>query len=151
MATARFRLQIKFWLDLHKTEERDLADLIAELKQARTFSRVVRDGIRLVTDLWRGNLDVLLMLFPWVEEAFYQRFAEQQPESDRAIQAHLARLEQLFLEQGNRPVTVTGGLKPLAAMSQSNEEEGNLLVVKQAQSDGNSAQNFLEAAFGLVQ
>ena len=155
MATARFRLQIKFWLDLHKTEERDLADLIAELKQARTFSRVVRDGIRLVTDLWRGNLDVLLALFPWVEEAFYQRFVEQQPGLDSAIQAHLTRLEQLLLEQGNNPVTVTGsGLKPSVGVAQSmhiQEEMDSLLVVKKSQAGGNSAQNFLDAAFGLVQ
>ena len=155
MAATRFRLQVKFWLDLHKTEESELADLIADLKQERIFSRLVRDGVRLATDLWRGNLDVLLALFPWVEEAFYQRFAEQQAGPDSAIQVHLARLEQLLLEPGSKPVNATGsGLKPLVGVAQSKpiqEEVDNLLVIKKAQSGGNSAQNFLEAAFSLVQ
>jgi len=52
MAADRFRLQYKFWLDMNKPDEEALAEVIDELKQDRTYTRVVRDGIRLVVDLW---------------------------------------------------------------------------------------------------
>jgi hypothetical protein len=160
MTAARFRLQIKFWLDLHKAEESELADLIAELKQERTFSRVVRDGIRLVVDLWRGNLDVLLALFPWVEEAFYARFREQQSMPETAIQEQLAKLERLLIEQGNTPVAglsrsvaaTAGGPKPMAVPAVPGPvfaEEEEELVIRKARSDGESANNFLASAFSL--
>jgi hypothetical protein len=162
MAAARFRLQVKFWLDLHKAEENELADLIAELKQQRTFSGVVRDGIRLMVDLWRGNLDVLLALFPWVEDAFYERVAAQQPSSDAAIQEQLTKLERLLIEQGNQPISASssavaatgGGPKalavPVVAGPVFNDDDAMDLVVKKAKSDGKSAQNFLDSAFSLL-
>ena len=156
MATTRFRLQVKFWLDLHKSEESSLADLIAELKQARTFSRVVRDGIRLVADLGQGDLDVLLTLFPWVEDAFYERFKEQQPASDSALQQQLARLEKLLIEQGSWPVdmSITGPKKlaiPITTPPINDNSDDSLLVIKPAKSEHDSSQNFLNSAFDLVQ
>ena len=161
MARQRFRLQVRFWLDLHKAEESELADLIADLKQERTFSRVVRDGIRLMVDLGRGNLDTLVALFPWVEEAFYERFTAKQQTSDAALKDQLARLERLLIEQGNLPIAsvsapapaVNGGPKPLkvspVAAPVFDDDDGAELVIKKAKSDGLSAQNFLDSAFGL--
>jgi len=156
MAKQRFRLQYKFWLDMNNPQEHKLAEKIEALKQGRVFSQVVRDGISLIVDLWDGNLDVLLSLFPGVEEAFYKRFMEQQPAADYTFQEQLARLERLLLEQGNKPLAASsGGPKPLAVNMPikpvQEEEDEVILPIKKAKSSGTSAQNFLNSAFNLVQ
>lgn len=150
MPKERFRLQYKFWLDVNKADEYELAETIGELKENKTYSRVVRDGIRLMVDLCRGNLDVLLVLFPWVEDAFYERFAAQQPASDHVLQEQLAKLERLLTAQGNVPAAATGDSPNVAQHTGSEGDEG-IVPIKQAKSSGNSAQNFLDAAFNLVQ
>ena len=152
MAARRFRLQVMFWLDLHKSEESELADLIAELKERRNFSRAVRDGIRLIWSLGQGNLDVLLALFPWVEDAFYECFKEREPASDATLQQQLARLETLLLQQGNVPIE-TGPKKLLTppVTPEDDDFDDNLLVIRKAASECESARNFLDAAFNLVQ
>jgi hypothetical protein len=153
MAKQRFRLQFKFWLDMNKADEHALAEQIENLKQGGAFTKAIRDGIHLIVDLWQGNLDVLLTLFPWVEEAFYQRFTEHQ--SETSIQTQLARLEKLLIEQGSMPIS-SNPYQPkkliapqIAAPMQDDADE--LLRIKKAKSDSTSAQNFLDAAFGLVQ
>ena len=155
MAKSRFRLQYKFWLDLNKPEEHNLAEAIEDLKEQRAFIRAVRDGIRLVVDLWNGNLDVLLELFPGVEEAFYERFQQQQPASDASLQEQLARLESLLLQQGNAPVAMSNsGPKPLKVPEISGpklDDDSDLIVMKKAQGDGSSAANFLNSALNLIQ
>ena len=156
MAKERFRLQFKFWLDVNKPDEYALAETIAELKENKSFSRVVRDGIRLMVDLWRGNLDVLLALFPWVEDAFYERFAMQQPAPDYGLQKRLDSLEKLLLQQGNVPLESSpSGPKPLtkvvASAPKSLTADDDLLVMRKAKSDGSSSKNFLDSAFNLVQ
>ena len=155
MAKSRFRLQYKFWLDLNKPHEKELAELIEDLKEQRSFSGVVRDGIRLIVDLWHGNLDVLLELFPGVETAFYERFQQQQPVPEVAIHEQLARLESLLLQQGNTPVaTANSGPKPMNVpqiAGPTDDGAEDLIVIKKAKSDGKSAQNFLDSAFSLIQ
>jgi hypothetical protein len=150
MPKERFRLQYKFWLDVNKADEYELAETIGELKENKTYSRVVRDGIRLVVDLCQGNLDVLLALFPWVEDAFYERFTAQQPASDHVLQEQLAKLERLLMAQGDAPTAATGDSPHVAQHTRPEGDEG-MVPIKQAQSSGNSAQNFLDAAFNLVQ
>ena len=147
MAKERFRIQYKFWLDVTQDDQYDLAETINGLKQARSFSKVVRDGIRLVVDLWHGNLDVLLELFPFVEEAFYQRFVEQRPPETFTIQEQLQHLERLLLEQGNVAIQP----RSLVAPDPDNPDdlEPVQLTVTPAASDGQAAQNFLDSAFGL--
>lgn len=156
MAKSRFRLQYKFWLDINNPHEHQLADQIEILKQGRVFSQVVRDGIALITDLRNGKLDVLLNLFPGVEEAFYRRFMDQQPTAEFTVQQQLARLERLLLEQGNTSkMASSGGPKPMALNTQiklaEDEEDEVIVPIKKAKSNGKSAQNFLDAAFNLVQ
>lgn len=151
-----YRVMHKFWLDLDKPDEEEINQLIDYHKRQRQFSRVVRDGIRLMWSLGQGNLDVLFELFPWVMDTFYQRaLAEHSPQGGPLVE-QLARLEQLLLEQGNKPVaTSSGGPKPLAVSSPSKprqvEEDEIIVPIKKAKTTGNSAQNFLDAAFSLVQ
>lgn len=61
-----FRRQFVFWLDDMRPEESTLIDFIDELKQQRGYARAIRDGLRLIQDLRRGRVDVLIELFPHV-------------------------------------------------------------------------------------
>lgn len=103
------RLRFMFWLDLKKADEYELAEEIEHLKEQRSFAQTVRDGIRLVSSLRRGNLDVLEKLFPWVWEQIALQIENQQskpPENPTAphLQAQLDRMEQILLQQGAVPV-----------------------------------------------
>ena len=153
MKKQRFRLRQVFWLDLNHPVEGEVANQIAELKERRLFASTVRDGIRLICDLRSGRLDILTKMFPWIEEAFYQRFAVQQP--DIYLYEQIERLEQLLLQQGNTPIkTTNSGPKQLDVpqiAAPDYDDADDLLIVKQGKSDGSSAQNFLDSAFGLIQ
>ena len=152
MAKGRFRLQFKFWLDVNKPDEYELAEIIANLKENKTFSKVIRDGIRLIWSLGQGDLVMLTTLFPWVEDAFYQRFMEQQPTSDSALQQQLARLEKLLVEQGTSPIEAQDtGPKKLVIPQAVDDFDNDLLTIKKSRSERESAQNFLSSAFNLVQ
>ena len=118
-----------------------------------------------MTDLWRGNLGVLLTLFPWVEEVFYERFREQQAAPDYALREHLARLERLLLEQGNTPISdlrtpeaaTRGAPKPIAVSTvpgpapdfDDHENDVELEVKKSVGTGKQAAENFLASAFSL--
>jgi hypothetical protein len=158
---ARFRLQHKFWLDVTKQADLQIAELIDKLKQDKLFTQTIRDGIRLICDLRAGRLDVLFELFPWVEDYYFQRFSEARPDSDQAIVAQLVKLEQLLVEQGDKPIpsiAATGGNakppipdgKPRTLAAPDRDDDEVALVVNKAASDGKSAQNFLDSAFGLL-
>ncbi len=66
----RYRFQLRFWLDLEKSDEYWLAEYAALLKNNRGFARAIRNGLRLIHDLQQGKTDVLIELFPWIQEAF---------------------------------------------------------------------------------
>ena len=97
----RFRLRFTFWLDMHKTDEAELAETIDQLKQNRSFASTVRDGIRLIADLRAGQTDVLFELFPWVKDALQ---ASPPAPMEKGLQEQIARLEALLLAQGNVPI-----------------------------------------------
>jgi len=60
MPTSSHRLRFNFWLNRDKPEEELIADKIEQLKRERSFTSVIRDGIRLICDLRQANLDMLL-------------------------------------------------------------------------------------------
>lgn len=106
-----FRMQFRFWLDVTRDEEFAVAEYVNELKRKRKFAQTIREAFSLIRDLRNGSLRVLLMLFPWVYE---QIAAEVQTEIDatrravdesqQSLQAQLARLETLLLQQGALPI-----------------------------------------------
>lgn len=61
----RYMMQFRFWLDGKKDLESWLADECARLKSLRQFQTVVRDALRLYLSLRKGQLDVLMELFPF--------------------------------------------------------------------------------------
>lgn len=79
MTQKSHRLMFRFWLDMFKPEEEELADTIELLKNERSFSKTIRDGIKLITNLRQGKLDVLFELFPWVKAEFMEYMREIQP------------------------------------------------------------------------
>jgi hypothetical protein len=66
------RKRFTFWLDDTKHEQNELIEQVDQLKQTRSFASTIRDGIRLVSDLRKGSLDVLFELFPFVRAEFLQ-------------------------------------------------------------------------------
>ena len=100
MARGRFT----FWLNYNKDEELLLAETIDELKRERSFSKTIRDGIRLVNSLRKGKLDVLFELFPWVKAEFMADVQPKETAGEKALREQLQRLEKLLLEQGNKPI-----------------------------------------------
>jgi hypothetical protein len=70
------RIMFRFWLDDTKSDENELIGQVDNLKQDRSFTSTIRDGIRLVCDLRDGKLDVLFELFPWVRAEFLQYMRE---------------------------------------------------------------------------
>ena len=56
----------RFWLDVNKPEEHQLAEHLEKLKRKRQFSRTIRDSLRLFLDLKAGKTDVLQELFPGI-------------------------------------------------------------------------------------
>lgn len=61
-----FREGFKFWLDLNKQVEADLADAIFQLKRTRQFASTIRDALRLILTLRLGDVSVLEALFPGI-------------------------------------------------------------------------------------
>lgn len=78
MTQKSHRLMFRFWLDMFKSEEAAIADQVEILKNKRSFTQTIRDGIRLVCDLRNGKLDVLFELFPWVRAEFMEYMRDLQ-------------------------------------------------------------------------
>jgi len=101
MPEKRYRLRFFFWLNVNNPDEEALADTIEILKNDRTFTNTIRDGIRLMCDLRAGHMDILLELFPWVKEALQPINSHS---TEQRLQEQITRLEKLLLAQGNVPI-----------------------------------------------
>lgn len=136
-----FRMQFVFWLNVQNELEATIAEEIEALKQARSFVATVRDGIRLVQDLRRGNTTVLEELFPWIAE----RYSNDNPSID-AVVDQLARLEERLAQQGSQalPAPRNKQLPPPSAPTLDDIE-----IKKAGKSDENVAFNLRLSAYGL--
>lgn len=155
-----YRLMYRFWLDMGKTNEEAIADQIELLKNERSFTQTIRDGIRLIVDLRQGNTDVLFELFPLIREKL-QTTASGSNGGNGVTKRDIERLEGLILQHGTPPNTAImqpagvkplggvkslGGVKPLGAGKLPPiEEDGFTLTAKKASHKGssNAAANFL--------
>nr|WP_281719791.1 hypothetical protein [Nitrosomonas nitrosa] len=139
----RFRLMYKFWLDVNKPDEFELAETIDELKQNHYFVRTIREGIQLIVSLHQRRTDVLLAMFPWVEQALQPKIQPVLVAGHDQLQDQLKRLEQLILETGARPAP-----KFTPSRSAGNEEMPDFEVVK---SNVDATANFLSSLAALGQ
>lgn len=91
-----YRMMHKFWLDLGNAIEAELIDAIALLKRDRQFTAYIRDGLRLMLSLAKGDTGVLRELFPAVvrdiEESYHSaelaRLNARLDEMTRIIEAN---------------------------------------------------------------
>lgn len=161
MSGPRFRLRHTFWLDMHKPDEAQLAEIVELLKRERTFAKTIRDGIRLICDLRAGRTDVLLELFPWVLNE-QTHSANPVSTSQNALQQQLDRLEYLMLQQGSpaaipadqaAPVTASGPkalhTPQIVAPRFEDDDDGPLLI--QHDTTTNTAENFVRSMLNLIQ
>ena len=154
----RFKLRYEFWLEPQKPGHEAVAEIIEGLKEQRKFAPGVRDSLLLFDELQRGRTDMLLELFPWLEESIL---------SNASVVGEIARLNKeidtlrsLLLQVGMKHGV---GPKPLGPMPLDHtlppmplpvdDDLGDVtLSVKRVESDGRqSAGNFLDSAFGLQQ
>jgi hypothetical protein len=150
----RFRLRFPFWLDLNKQDEADLADKIEHLKNERSFTKTIRDGIRLICDLRAGQVDVLFELFPWVKDKLVEHTTSS---PTTAIEAQLQRLEAMLTEQGavaiDRPGISMGGPKPLPVAKVSlptfdDDYNQDTVIIRKA-TNTDAATNLVNSMLGL--
>ena len=104
----RYRLGFKFWLNTNNSEEEKLAEQIKSLKRKRSFSKTVRDGIRLICSLRDGRLDVLQQLFPWVWDQITLEVQANQPKSEESPSRHVIHTQLQRLEEILRHVDKLG-------------------------------------------
>jgi hypothetical protein len=119
-------LHIEIRINLDKSEDVQLSDLVSNLKAYRQLSQVVRDGIRLIVDLQAGRLDVLHELFPFVSRSFVQ--------------------DTVLDTVQDKPA----GLKPLEgfsgiAMPEFEDEEDTIVIRKDVNAALNSSQSFIDS------
>lgn len=96
-----YRVQFKYWLDLGKHDESDLADYCERLKSERSFTKTIRDALTLIRDLRAGRVDSLKAMFP----AIVEMIRRDDPPTDkipgggegRDLHGQLARIEQLLI------------------------------------------------------
>jgi hypothetical protein len=88
------RRRIMFWLDEGRTEEFELIKFIKRLKRNRKFHPTVRDGLRLMQSLEKGDTTVLKELFPGILAT-----PQPTPDTDR-LDDLMSRMEQM-LKNGN--------------------------------------------------
>lgn len=101
-----YRLQFRFWLDVLRPDEGDLADYVESLKESRRFTQSIRDSLSLIRDLNAGRVGVLLSLFPWIEDYFRERFsppATPPPLALEGLHQQLAQLQQLLAQRESLP------------------------------------------------
>jgi hypothetical protein len=122
MKKRRFAKMFNFWLDLNRPDEYELAETVDNLKQARQFSQVIRDGLRIIPALLAGNPDPLLERFPWVIDMVLARYGQPTPEPPKAngntsggdgLERKIDRLEQLIIRQGMNPNPSIAAVAPV--------------------------------------
>ena len=157
MIASRFRLKFTFWLNINKSDEQALATHIETLKSERSFAKTIRDGIRLIIDLRQGNTDVLVELFPWLQDRLNSEVKAQslplQEHLGVAFEPHMKRLEALLTNPRTISVPGDGTALPLPrkVASLPNEIDDDLAITVTAMraENSNASQNFLESMFNL--
>lgn len=72
---ARRRYQFKFWLNISRPDELVLAQHADNLKSRRQWQPFIRDAFKLLVSLHEKRVDVLVSLFPWIDEYFKTKYA----------------------------------------------------------------------------
>ena len=83
-----YRLTFCFQLDMDKPDHEEVADIIELLKNERGYASAIRDGLRLVWSLRRGDVGVLYELYPDISQYLQMQYFREY--IDSAIDAKLS-------------------------------------------------------------
>jgi len=105
----RHRFQFKFWLDVNQDDQLLLAEDLDNLKKDRQFAPTVRKALYIFFDLMRGDPRRLLDEFPWIEDHFRDKFAQENPPPTLPSEdfQKMLRYQALILDQMQKQPTNT--------------------------------------------
>jgi len=144
--SGRSRLSFRFHLNLRLAHDYSLARWLDEMKAARQYSRVIHDALDLYRDCRAGQYGVFKRLFP----AVYQRILDENctPASDQ-FNALMKEIAELKAAQQTPRTPAPDSNRPV--VSTQVDDAPVQLTIRKAKSSGNSAANFLQAAYGLIE
>lgn len=152
-----YRVMFKFWLNVARPDEKNIAETIDSLKENRSFSSAIRDGIRLINDLRQGSTEVLHELFPWVLEdhstPLLNAPEEQVSPVESRLQERFDRMEELLASAQSLPLEAGAGVPNLRKMvTKAPLADDDLLgdlEIKQAKSDENPSFNMMISSVNM--
>lgn len=149
-----YRIMHKFWLDVTKDHELDLAGQLAEKKQTRQFTATIRDSLTLFFSLSRGDVSVLLEMFPWVQEKISHdgdNNGSNGPNGDviKKLDELRRHIVDLRVEKG-LPNGLLMDARQSLIFHETEEDETELLEIKKDTSI-NSGQNLLNSLMAFSQ
>lgn len=138
------RLQFRFWLDVIRPEEDQLAEYVNDLKEKRSFAQTIREALHLIRDLRQGRVEVLLRLFPWIEDHFAKPISAPAPMLlPDPFREQLDRIERYFHQL---PVAPTS--QPMLLLDEPLPDEPTILMERVK--DSKSGWNNLISMAGLT-
>ena len=87
----------RFWLNINDPEQDELNRYCEWASEQRKLAQWIRDGLRLIGTLREGRVDVLIEMFPFVQQALVSSSSGSTSSTDDTDK-RLERIEQLLLE-----------------------------------------------------
>jgi len=119
-----------FWLN----QDSPFCDYIVELKQEKLFASSVRDGLRLIEDLRKGNVEVLKEMFPEALKSEIDEETIRRIIQDEMKKGEVSRRDLPIYEQQSVVIALPLTLNDFPE-----------LQAKRAKTNGQSSQNLLNA------
>lgn len=163
MSDKRHRVQHRFWLDAMNDDDLLLMEEIDDMKAKRSFTDTVRDGLRLMSSLRKGEVGVLLELFPDIRQLLQLPSVPSTGGGGelRKLESKLDAIQTALLQQqapagllmAAKDTGGAGNAKSLTAKTLAMptfDDDDDLIVATKRKSDGGqSATNFLNALGSL--
>lgn len=143
------RRQWRFWLTLSNSEDEQLNRFCEWASEQRKLTQFICDGLRLVGTLREGRIDVLLELFPFVQQALT---ADVKPDDSGSsgTDKRLDRIEQLLL--GGQSTAYQMGSKPvsLKKFEEPAFDDFDTLVLEKSTATVDASANFMASLSGML-
>jgi hypothetical protein len=142
----------RFWLALDKPDDELLNRFCEWASEQRKLAQFIRDGLRLIGTLREGRIDVLIEMFPFVQQALA---ADVKPHSSDSggTDRRLERIEQLLLENSQGTAYQMGGFKPVAlkkVAASSFDDDLDTLILEKSTATVSVSSNYLAGLGGLL-
>lgn len=141
----RIRERIDFFIDLRKTEDFELGELIHELKSKRKFSDTVKKGILLIVDLNKGSLEVLFEMFPWVRAKFLELVLGDVTAQFEGVLVKAALAQQ---QGADSEASQSASERQMAFLSAADDDPFADTVISDSVTPDSTLNNFLDSMLG---